>query len=49
MTCHGCQCMQELIEGCLRDDHTQRPSFDAICEALAGLIDEQVEAAGQAA
>lgn len=36
-----------LIERCLQDDHTQRPSFDAICEVLSGLLDEEIAAASQ--
>ena len=38
---------QALIERCLQDDHTQRPSFDAICEVLSGLLDEEIAAASQ--
>lgn len=37
--------MQALIESCLQDDHTQRPSFEAVCEILSGLLDEAAAAA----
>jgi serine/threonine protein kinase len=36
-----------LIGRCLQDDHSQRPSFDVICEVLGGLLDEEIAAASQ--
>jgi hypothetical protein len=32
--------LQELVAACLHDDHTQHPSFDAIVDTLAGLLEE---------
>jgi serine/threonine protein kinase len=34
----ACCAPQELVQACLSDEHTQRPSFCAICEMLSALL-----------
>lgn len=34
----SCCLLQELVQACLADEHTRRPTFGAICEVLAALL-----------
>ncbi len=35
----ACPLLQELVDSCLQDDHKQRPSFAAIEDRLAALLE----------